>query len=96
VYRAGKDIVSCLASGLLTIGPRFGGAIDDAAKVLKQAVDSNVPADEFVENMKRQGRLIPGIGHRVKSQSNPDKRVMLLKEFAYKNFHSTKFVSIST
>ncbi len=30
--RAGKDIVSCLVSGLLTIGPRFGGAIDDAAR----------------------------------------------------------------
>ena len=30
--RAGKDLVSCLVSGLLTIGPRFGGAIDDAAR----------------------------------------------------------------
>ncbi len=30
--RAGKDIVSSLVSGLLTIGPRFGGAIDDAAR----------------------------------------------------------------
>ena len=29
--RAGKDVVSSLASGLLTIGPRFGGAIDGAA-----------------------------------------------------------------
>jgi ATP citrate (pro-S)-lyase len=25
--RAGKDLVSSLASGLLTIGPRFGGAL---------------------------------------------------------------------
>jgi len=30
--RAGKDVVSSLVSGLLTIGPRFGGAIDDAAR----------------------------------------------------------------
>lgn len=30
--RAGKDLVSSLVSGLLTIGPRFGGAIDDAAR----------------------------------------------------------------
>merc|ERR1712224_810254 len=29
--RAGKDLVSSLCSGLLTIGPRFGGALDDAA-----------------------------------------------------------------
>ena len=33
--RAGKDLVSCLVSGLLTIGPRFGGAIDDAARYFK-------------------------------------------------------------
>lgn len=26
-------------SGLLTIGPRFGGAIDDAARYFKQACD---------------------------------------------------------
>lgn len=29
----GKDLVSSLCSGLLTIGPRFGGALDDAAKM---------------------------------------------------------------
>ena len=29
--RAGKDLISSLASGLLTIGPRFGGALDGAA-----------------------------------------------------------------
>lgn len=42
--RAGKDLVSCLVSGLLTIGPRFGGAIDDAARFFQvwpsQLVDS--------------------------------------------------------
>jgi len=31
--RAGKDLISSLCSGLLTIGPRFGGALDDAANV---------------------------------------------------------------
>jgi ATP citrate (pro-S)-lyase len=27
--RAGKDLISALCSGLLTIGPRFGGALDE-------------------------------------------------------------------
>lgn len=40
--RAGKDLVSCLVSGLLTIGPRFGGAIDDAARNFKSACDQVV------------------------------------------------------
>ncbi|KAF7965514.1 hypothetical protein HWV62_43084 [Athelia sp. TMB] len=32
--RAGKDLISSLASGLLTIGSRFGGALDEAALIL--------------------------------------------------------------
>ena len=38
--RAGKDLVSALASGLLTIGPRFGGALDEAAEMFMTAVDA--------------------------------------------------------
>ncbi len=87
--RAGKDVISSLCSGLLTIGPRFGGAIDDACRYFKEAVDSQHPA-EFVETMKQKGIPIPGIGHRVKSIRNPDKRVELLKEFARHHFPTIK------
>lgn len=90
--RAGKDLVSSLASGLLTIGPRFGGAIDDAARYFKDACDRGLAPDEFVESMKKEGKRIPGIGHRIKSAKNPDKRVELLKEYAKKNFPSTKYL----
>ncbi len=90
--RAGKDLMSCLASGLLTIGPRFGGAIDDAARYFKDACDRGLAPDEFVESMKKQGKRIPGIGHRIKSAKNPDKRVELLKEYAKKNFPSTRYL----
>jgi len=86
--RAGKDIIDALASGLLTIGPRFGGAIADAARYFKSAYDRGLKPEEFVEEMKRKGMYIPGIGHRVKSVQNPDKRVELLKEYAFKNFPS--------
>ncbi|MEK6901076.1 MAG: citrate/2-methylcitrate synthase, partial [Nanoarchaeota archaeon] len=82
--RAGKDVISSLCSGLLTIGPRFGGAIDDAARYFKQACDAKTPPHQFVEEMKQKGILIPGIGHRVKSKRNPDKRVELLKNYAQK------------
>lgn len=89
--RAGKDVVSSLASGLLTIGPRFGGAIDGAMKHFREACDDGLSASSFVEQMKKKGILIPGIGHRVKSKKNPDKRVGLLKEFS-KQFPSTKYL----
>lgn len=90
--RAGKDVISSLCSGLLTIGPRFGGAIDDASRYFKKSCDQNISPGEFVEDMKRKGILIPGIGHRVKSRRNPDKRVELLKEFARNQFPPTRYL----
>ena len=86
---AGKDVVSSLASGLLTIGPRFGGAIDGAAQHFKWAHDSELTPLEFVEEMKSRNTNIPGIGHRIKSVQNPDKRVELLKDYAKRNFPCT-------
>ena len=88
--RAGKDVISSLCSGLLTIGPRFGGAIDEACRYFKEAVETNKSPSIFVEEMKSKGIPIPGIGHRVKSIRNPDKRVELLKEFAKQQFPTTK------
>lgn len=40
--RAGKDLVSSLVSGLLTIGDRFGGALDGAAKQFSEGYDSGL------------------------------------------------------
>lgn len=87
--RAGKDLISSLVSGLLTIGPRFGGALDKAAEMFSKAFDSGETAAEFVVNMKNKNELIMGIGHRIKSVSNPDKRVTIVKEFALQHFPST-------
>jgi citrate synthase len=87
--RAGKDLISSLASGLLTIGPRFGGAIDDAAKLFAEAYDKGMSPLEFVDQMKDKGVNIPGIGHRIKSVQNPDIRVTIIQEFAKKYFTST-------
>ncbi|RKQ63966.1 ATP-citrate lyase alpha-subunit [Thermovibrio guaymasensis] len=88
--RAGKDLISSLVTGLLTIGPRFGGAIDGAAKYFKMAKEKGMDPFEFVDYMKKvEKKPIPGIGHRIKSTKNPDKRVELLKNYAKENFPST-------
>ncbi|MDM7934122.1 MAG: citrate/2-methylcitrate synthase, partial [Methanothrix sp.] len=89
---AGKDLISSLCSGLLTIGPRFGGAIDDAAREFKRAKETGLTPEEFVNEMKRRGINIPGIGHRVKSVKNPDKRVQLLIQYARANFPRTELL----
>ncbi len=90
--RAGRDLVSAVASGILTIGPRFGGAIDGAGHYFKWAKDNNLSPSEFVNYMKREGIPIPGIGHRVKSVRNPDKRVEMLKQYAKSHFPETKYL----
>jgi len=87
--RAGKSVVESLVTGLLTIGPRFGGAIDGAAKYFKYANDNNMTPAEFLKYMKKQGIPIPGIGHRIKSLKNPDLRVKGLMDFAAENFPAT-------
>jgi len=87
--RAGKDLISALTSGLLTVGPRFGGALDDAARMFKEAHDGGSSPKRFVDDCKKNNTLIMGIGHRIKSLSNPDQRVVLIKNFAKKNFEST-------
>mmetsp|Transcript_13757 Transcript_13757/g.30347 ORF Transcript_13757/g.30347 Transcript_13757/m.30347 type:complete len:1097 (+) Transcript_13757:40-3330(+) len=87
--RAGKDLVSSLCSGLLTIGPRFGGALDDAAAMFMGAVDEGVEAEAFVKDMRKQNKLIMGIGHKIRTITNPDMRVKLVKEYAQKHFPQT-------
>lgn len=93
--RAGKDMVSSLASGLLTIGPRFGGAINEAGKNFYRCLEENISPENFVKEMKDKNVYIPGIGHRVKSKTNPDDRVEMFKKYAKKNFISRKFLDFS-
>jgi ATP citrate (pro-S)-lyase len=93
--RAGKDLVSSLASGLLTIGPRFGGALDEAAAMFAEASDAGLDAEQFVKNIRRDNKLIMGIGHVVKSLSNPDKRVEIIKKYALEHFTDNTVLKVS-
>jgi succinyl-CoA synthetase alpha subunit len=90
--RAAKDLVSSLVSGLLTIGPRFGGAVNGAAEMFSKYHDEGHIPEFMVKDMKKKGLNIQGIGHRIKSVTNPDKRVELLKDFAKKNFPATPYL----
>jgi ATP citrate (pro-S)-lyase len=92
--RAGKDLVSSLASGLLTIGPRFGGALDDAAIMFTEASDAGLDAEQFVKDMRKQNKLVMGIGHRIKSLTNPDKRVEIIKKYARENFSGNTVLEV--
>ena len=93
--RAGKDLISSVASGMLTIGPRFGGAIDGAAQSFSDAYDRGLTPAQFVEEMKKKGENIQGIGHLIKSVNNPDMRVTIMKEYAKKHFKATPLLDFA-
>ncbi len=88
--RAGKDLISSLVSGLLTIGPRFGGAVQGSANHFTKYLYAGLDPSSMVKEMKNQNVNIQGIGHRIKSVTNPDVRVTIMKEFAKKNFPITE------
>src|SRR4030067_3273077 len=80
---------------MLTIGPRFGGAIDGAAQMFSNAFDKGLTPVQFVEEMKNKGENIQGIGHLIKSINTPDKRVTIIKEYAKKHFKTTSLLDFA-
>lgn len=91
--RAGKDLVSSLTSGLLTIGPRFGGAINQAATHWLEGVTKHIDPHKYVEDIAKQKKRISGIGHRKYRTDMPDPRVQVilsyinkLKKYPYTTF----------
>jgi len=82
--RAGKGLVDSLAAGLLTIGPRFGGAVTDAAREWHKGVIQQLQASKHVEEYARDKKMIGGIGHKKYRLDLPDPRTKLLADFAGK------------
>jgi ATP citrate (pro-S)-lyase len=80
--RAGKGLVDSLAAGLLTIGPRFGGAVSDAAKEWFDGVQGSVVPADLVEERARAKQLIGGIGHKKYRIDMPDPRTVILANVA--------------
>jgi succinyl-CoA synthetase alpha subunit/citrate synthase len=88
--RAGKDLISSLVSGLLTIGPRFGGAVQGSADHFTNYLYAGHEPSFMVKDMKSKNVNIQGIGHRIKSVTNPDVRVEIMVDFAKKKFPITE------
>jgi len=88
--RAGKDLISALVSGLLTIGPRFGGAVQGSADHFTTYLYEGKEPSFMVRDMKSKNINIQGIGHRIKSVTNPDVRVTIMKDYAKKHFPITE------
>ncbi|KAH8117701.1 hypothetical protein DFH11DRAFT_1570054, partial [Phellopilus nigrolimitatus] len=56
-YRAGKDLISSLASGLLAIGSCFGSALDEAASMFSNSCDTGLTPRESVDESRKANKL---------------------------------------
>jgi ATP citrate (pro-S)-lyase len=90
--RAGKDITASLASGILTIGDRFGGAINNAAKVWSDAVSRETTPLELVALYSKNRDFIPGIGHKKYNVHKPDPRVKVLLDLGNSALSDAKHI----
>ena len=66
--------------------------LPDAVLIRSHYTLQGLDPDEYVEDMKRQAIRVPGIGHRIKSKDNRDKRVELLIKYARHFFPATKYL----
>jgi ATP citrate (pro-S)-lyase len=73
--RAGRDMGSALATGVLTVGDRFGGAMNNAGKIWFECVSHGTTAQELVSLYSKKREYIPGIGHKKYTIYKPDPRV---------------------
>jgi len=88
--RAGKGVVDSLAAGLLTVGPRFGGAVSDAAREWFTGVNEQTEPGDLVEIRARAKQFIGGIGHKKYRIDLPDPRTQILASFV-KNLPSHEY-----
>lgn len=94
VAAAGNDVYSCMASTLLALGPRHGGAITGCMEVILKLQTSNNDMEStvktFVEQQRSQKNRISGFGHPHYRDEDP--RAEQLIRIAQKNQLKPTFV----
>ncbi|HEY8643835.1 MAG TPA: citryl-CoA lyase [Candidatus Dormibacteraeota bacterium] len=85
---APESVQAAVAAGLLGLGGRFGGTVEDAARMLQEGQS----AEAIVSSHREAGRPIPGLGHPIHKPIDP--RVPRLYEVAAANGLSGRYVEL--
>jgi len=83
MYGAPESLQGAVAAGLLGLGQRFGGPVEDAARMLQEGVAAGTAPAEIVAAFRARRRPVPGLGHPQHTQADP--RVPRLFEVAAQN-----------
>lgn len=94
-FGAPEALQGAVAAGLLGMGDRFGGSIEQAARMLQQAPESGdrgAVAREIVAGFRARKQIIPGLGHPIHKPHDP--RTVRLFELATQNGFSGRHVEL--
>jgi citrate synthase len=98
-FGAPESLQGAVASGLLGIGDRFGGSVEEAARTLQEALegagarpDMDALAQRVVASHKERKRPIAGLGHPIHKPIDP--RTPKLFDIAAENGFSGPFVEL--
>lgn len=98
-FGAPESLQGAVAAGLLGMGDRFGGSVEDAARMLQEALQGRQPvadlraaAKEVVSAHKGTKRPIAGLGHPVHKHVDP--RTPKLFALAVENGFSGRYVEL--
>ena len=98
-FGAPESLQGAVAAGLLGVGDRFGGSVEDAARTLQEALagpgggsDPAALAREIVATYKEKKQPIAGLGHPIHKPIDP--RTPKLFAIAAENGFSGRFVQL--
>jgi len=94
-FGAPESLQGAVAAGLLGMGDRFGGSIEQAAKLLQEVPageDVRVAAQRIVESHRAAKSVIPGLGHPIHKPADP--RTVRLFALAAENGLSGRHVEL--
>lgn len=96
---APESLQSAVAAGLCGLGSVFVGSMEDAARLLAEALPFEAPdadldalAARIVGEYRSAGRILPGLGHTVHKAGDP--RTPRLFEIAAENGMSGRYVAL--
>jgi citrate synthase len=98
-FGAPESVQGAVAAGLLGIGDRFGGSVEEAARILQESLAAAGPeadlgevARRVVASHKERKRPIAGLGHPIHKHVDP--RTPRLFALAAQNGFSGRFVDL--
>lgn len=94
-YGAPEALQAAVAAGLLGMGDRFGGSIEQAARMLQEAPHDHDPhetARRIVDEHRARKELVPGLGHPIHKAGDP--RTTRLFELAAEHGFSRHHVQL--